>query len=88
MPRPHNGDDDQDAPAGHQESGGTAKRPGWHAGRLPRMPREASDDEPDWVTGWFHERLLDGLSEDPAPVSDDRPDHEADREDPPERQRP
>jgi hypothetical protein len=30
------------------------------------MPRDASDDEPDWVTGWFHERLLDGLSEQPA----------------------
>jgi hypothetical protein len=36
------------------------------------MPRDASDDEPDWVTGWLHERLLDGLFAEPG------------REDPPE----
>jgi hypothetical protein len=30
------------------------------------MPRDPSDGEPDFVTGWFHERLLDGAFEDQA----------------------
>jgi len=36
--------------------------PAWHAGHLPRIPRDPSDE--DFVTGWFHERLLDGLADD------------------------
>jgi hypothetical protein len=47
------------------------------------MPHHASDDEPDWVTGWFHERLLDGLFEDRAGVADDLTDGEPGCEDPP-----
>jgi hypothetical protein len=64
MAKPRGGQDDQGAPGGEdRESEAAAKRPAWHAGHLPHMPRDASGDEPDWVTGWFHERLLDGLSE-------------------------
>jgi hypothetical protein len=43
---------------------------------MPRMPRAASDDETDWVTGWFHERLLDSLFEDRAD-DQERPEYDA-----------
>jgi hypothetical protein len=55
---------------------GAGKRPGWQAGRLPRMPAAAPGEEPDWVTGLLHERLLDGLLEDQA-GDQDRPEHGA-----------
>jgi hypothetical protein len=64
MATPRSGKQDERAPGGDdREPGATAKRPAWQKGHLPRMPRDSSDDEADWVTGWFHERLLDGLSE-------------------------
>jgi hypothetical protein len=67
MAKPRSSQEGQRAPGGDdRESEASAKRPAWHAGHLPRMPRDASDDEPDWVTGWFHERLLEGLSEERA----------------------
>jgi hypothetical protein len=67
MATPRSGKEPEGVSSGDdRRSEATAKRPGWQTGHLPRMPRDASDDEPDWVTGWFHERLLDGLFEERA----------------------
>jgi len=35
------------------------------------MPVAASDDEPDWITGFLHDRLLDGLFEERAEDQED-----------------
>lgn len=54
------------------DTAATAEPAPWRTGRLSRArysgvgPGEQPDDEPGWVEGWFHERLLDGVFEDPA----------------------
>jgi hypothetical protein len=56
---------------------------GWRTGRPPhdRVPRtgavgEPGQDEPGWVEGWFHERLLDGAFDDRGGPEDGPGDHE------------
>jgi hypothetical protein len=49
-----------------RESGTAARRSGWQAGHLPRVPGAVSGEEPDWITGLLQDRLLDGLFQDGA----------------------
>jgi len=79
MSKLHGGMDESTAAGDEGQPGVTGRRCAWQPGHLPRMPREASDDQADWVTGWFHERLLAGLSEDQA-EDHVNPEHGASRE--------
>jgi hypothetical protein len=58
----HHGPEGSDGP----EPESARKRSGWQAGHLPHMPGAASGEEPDWVTGFLKERVLDGLFQDGA----------------------
>jgi hypothetical protein len=116
MSKRHRDKKDENAPVDDGgESGVTPERPAWQTGHLPHIPRDPSEE--DFITGWFHERLLDGLFEARADdedhsehgagqpprsaerwatgsprrsrhstASDDLPDYEAERENPPERE--
>jgi hypothetical protein len=67
MPKRHRGEQDEGTPGGDdREPGLGAQRPVWQTGRLPRMPRDPSDDEPDFITRWFRGRSLDDVFEDRA----------------------
>ena len=67
MPKRHGSEENEGAPEGDdREPRVTPQRPAWQTGHLPRIPRPASDDEPDFVTGWLRERPLGGLFEDQA----------------------
>jgi hypothetical protein len=56
---------------------------GWRTGRPPHERVSGTDaagepgqDEPGWVEGWFHERLLDGAFDDRGGPDDGPGDHE------------
>jgi hypothetical protein len=55
----------------------------WRTGRPPHdrvsgtdAPSEPGQEEPGWVEGWFHERLLDGAFDDRGGPEDVPDDHE------------
>jgi len=57
----HRGEKDQGTQSGADREPGAAVQPStWHKGHLPRLPRDPSDNEPDFITGWLRERSLDG----------------------------
>jgi hypothetical protein len=67
MPKRRRGEKDQGTQSGDDRGPGAAVPPStWHKGHLPGMPRDPSDNEPDFITGWLRERSLDGLFEDRA----------------------
>ena len=67
MPKQDSGEDNERGQSGDDREPGAAVQPStWHKGHLPRMPRDPSDNEPDFITGWLRERSLDGLFEDRA----------------------
>jgi hypothetical protein len=69
MSKRHRGEKDEVAPGSDEgESTHSATRPTWRTGHLPHIPRDPSEE--DFVTGWFHERLLDGMNEDRADDTD------------------
>ena len=64
----HSASQDDDGLEGSDgpEPESASKRSQWQAGHLPHMAGGPSGEEPDWVTGFLQERLLDGLFQDEA----------------------